>query len=192
MQYSYSRFDNLDRRNGNGSSEYNDDWLDGMSIFDNEWGSSAATTFNPTGRDAFDDRLPKHKRDKFEKLYKIHNGKGEESRKTDIRQSHIENDAKTFMSVLEMPQPQRERVLLILENLDLSSNNFGGGRRYEKIILALCSLVSDESLSQKQYASIDNRLFLTDEFRELMDTTKMSSSELRKIREAIRQRSDEF
>lgn len=176
--------DPFDRGNGNGSRNARDDWADEVSIFDNEWGSQAATTFNPK-------EAPLSRMEKFESLYQIQNGKGEANRKTTIRQSHIKNDTETFMDVLEMPTYQRERVTYILDNLDLSSNNFGG-KRYEKIILATCSLVADEALSNSRDPDVDDRLFLSDEFRQLMDSTKMSSSEHRQLRVMVRERSDYF
>lgn len=191
MQSNIYKFDLFDRANGNGSRAKTDDWLDERSIFDNEWGSSAATTFNPNDTDINGDKLPEDRREKFESLYKLHNGKMEKSRKSDIRTSHINNDARTFMSVLEMPSTQRDRVMLVLDDLDISSNNFGS-RPYEKIILAICSLVADEALSRRKNVEITERLFLSDEFRDLMDCTKTSSSDLRKLRRDIREKSEHF
>lgn len=191
MQYLNTSLDTLDRRDGNGASSSTDDWLDNMSIFDNEWGSAAATTFNPSEVSNSVSPDFRSRTEKFEELYELHNGKGERSRKSDIRQSHIVNDANLFMSRLELPEPERERVLLILDNIDISSNNFGS-RKYEKIILGLCSLVSDELLSNQPNPSLDDRLFLTDEFKQLMQSTGMSSRELRQIRVRIRQSSDHF
>lgn len=184
MQSALALVDPFDRASGNGSRDASDDWADEVSIFTNEWGSQAATTFNPN-------EAPRNQMKKFESLYKIQNGKGEANRKTTIRQSHIKNDTETFMDVLEMPAYQRERVTHILDNLDLSSNNFGG-TRYEKIILATCSLVSDEALSNSRDPDVDDRLFLSDQFRKLMDSTEMSSSEHRKLRVAVRKKSDYF
>lgn len=186
------RFDAFDRARGNGSTDSSTDWLDEQSIYTNEWGSVAATTFNPHEPDANGNPLPERKKQRMERWEDFHNGKGRTTRADEINKSHIQNDANTFLSVLELPQPQRDRVLLILDNLDISSNNFGAGRPYEKIILALCSLVADEALTDQPNPSIDDRLFLQDEFRELMDATEMSSSELRRIRAAIRERTDEF
>lgn len=176
--------DPFDRSTGNGSRSETDDWLDGESIFSNEWGSTAATTFKPTD-------APAQKQDQLDRLYKLQNGKGERSRKDTIRASYIENDAETFMSVLEMPEPQRETVRNILSNLDISSNNFGG-RSYEKIILAICSLVADEALSTQPNPSVNDRLFLTDEFRDLMEVNKMSGSEHRSLRVSVREKSEYF
>lgn len=188
-------FDPFDRGTGNGSRKVEDDWLDQESIFDNQWGSTAATTFHPDNTDANGNPIPRRKQRRLERQYKLHNGKGESTRKETIRQSYIVNDAKTFMSVLELPEKQRTRVLEILDDLDISSKNFGG-RPYEKIILALCSLVSDEELSRRLDAnedpSFDSRLYLTEEFRDLMDSTKMSNREHRQIREQIREKSKHF
>lgn len=191
MQFAASALDPFDRSNGNGSRSVSDDWLDETSPFTNEWGSAAATTFNPEDTDAKGEPIPPDKQRKLKNLYELHNGKGEPSRKGDIRQSYIENDAKTFTSVMEMPEIQRKRVLTILDEINISSNNFGGCR-YEKIILAICSLVADESLSNQPNPSINDRLFLSDDFRDLMDSVQMSSSDLRHIRQRIRQESDQF
>lgn len=183
MKVKLALLDPFDRGNGNGSRNARDDWADEVSIFDNEWGSQAATTFNPSD-------IPE-KESKFQNLYELQNGKGESTRRTTIRQSHIQNDTETFMDVLEMPTYQRERVTHIVENLDISSNNFGG-KKYEKIILAICSLVSDEALSNSADPDVSDRLFLTDRYRELMDSTNMSSSEHRQLRVAVRERSEYF
>lgn len=184
-------FDSFDRGTGNGSRNQTDDWLDDQSIFDNEWGSSAATTFKPSDTDGKGNTLAQEKQEKFQQLYKLHNGKMERDREKDIRHSHIRNDTKTFISVLEMPNIQQEEVLEIVEELDISSNNFGS-YKYEKIILAVCSLVADRHLGKQPNPSLDERLFLTDSFRELMDVTKCSSSELRDLRESVRQKSAYF
>jgi hypothetical protein len=184
MQSAQALIDPFDRSNGNGSRSSSDDWLDEESIFSNEWGSTAATTFKPEDG-------PATKRDRLERWYDLQNGKGESSRKDTIRASHIQNDAETFMSVLEMPSRQRDTVREILDNLDISSNNFGG-QRYEKIILAICSLVADEALSNQPNPSINDRLFLSDEFRDLMRVNEMSGSEHRQIRVNVRQKSDYF
>lgn len=191
MQSISTHFDPFDRSNGNGSANWVDDSIDEQSIYDNQWGSSATTTFNPTGRDGHGNPIPQDRQETLERLYEWQHGKGEASRKGDIRHSHIENDADVFMSVLEMPKVQRDRVKNILHNLDIASQNFGS-RKYEKIILALCTLISDEFLTKQPNPSIDDRLFLTDQFRELMDCTGMSSSELRKIRNSVREKSEYF
>jgi hypothetical protein len=187
----YQIFDPFDRQPGNGSREAVDDILDDDSIFDNEWGSAAATTFDPNGTDAKGNDLPDHRRDKLRDLYAWHNGKWEGSRKGDIRWSHIRNDTETFCSILELSELERERVLTLLEELDLSSNNFSN-QCYESVVLGLCTLISDESLSARPDPSIDDRLICRDEFQELMDVTDTTSADLRSIRPKIRTQLDYF
>lgn len=188
--------DAFDRRGGNGSASDADTFLDEQSIYDNEWGSAAATTFNPADTDAHDNSLPQVTKQKFQRLYAHHNGKGESNRRQDIITSHMMNDTDTFVSVLDMPAPQRRRVKKVIEELDTSSNNFGG-RKYEKIILAVCSLVSDEAVSRRHSveSNIDiteQQIGKTDAFNELMEATGMSATEYRTIREQVRQRSEYF
>lgn len=192
-----SAYDAFDRTSGNGSTSGADDFLDAHSIFQNEWGSTAATTFKPSDTDAKGNKLPPDKRQKFEDLYALHNGKGERSRKQDILHSHILNDTKVFVSVLELPKLQRERVMHIIEDLDISSQNFGQNRRYEKIILATCSLVADEKLSERQTDAdsdelMANRLSNQERFEELMESVEMTATDHRRIRQQIRQESDYF
>lgn len=184
MQSAIELVDPFDRGNGSGSRGEGDDWVDSVSIFDNEWGSQAATTFEV--RDA-----PPWQKEKFERLYSRQNGKGEGDRRSTIRQSYIENDMEMFMDVMDMPVYQRERVSRVMDDLDFSSNNFGG-KRYEKIILTVCSLVADEALSNSEDPDVEDRLFLTDSFRELMEVVGMSSGEHRQLRVAVRKRSDYF
>jgi len=101
------------------------------------------------------------------------------------------NDAQTFATILELPEYQKQRIIEIAEEFDFEANRFGG-KPYEKILLAICSLVSDKELSDKPYASLDKRIVLTDEFRELMDVNEMSSSEHNRIREMVREKTEYF
>lgn len=176
--------DPFDRSNGNGSRSAEEDWLDEhTTAWENQW-STAATTFYITD-------APTHRQDHFESLYKAHNGWGESDRKSTIRRSHIVNDAETFCNILELPEYQRERVIELAQELDFSANRFGG-KSYEKILLAVCSLISDAELSKKSYASVDKRLIFTDEFRDLMDVNELGSREHNRIREMLRQKTDHF
>jgi hypothetical protein len=177
--------DPFDTDPGSGASPASDKWLDEQSPFDNGWGSNAATTFKKAD-------VPATKKQKFERLYDLHNGKGESHRSMDITDSYIKNDLETFMSVLELPAHQRSLVRELFQDLDISSNNFGGSRPYEKILLCLCSLVADKKLSEQPNPSIDDRLFVSDRFRNLMDVTGMSSREHRRIRTSIRQKLEYF
>lgn len=176
--------DPFDRGNGNGSRSTEEDWLDeNTTASENQW-STAATTF-------YISDAPAYRQEHFESLYKANNGWGESDRRGTIRRSHIVNDAETFASILELPPYQRKRVTQIAQEIDLSSNRFGG-KPYEKILLAICSLVSDEELSKRPNPSVDNRLICTDEFRDLMEVNKLGSREHNRIREMLREKTDYF
>lgn len=186
------KLDPFDRGDGSGSRSSGDDWLDAKSIFDNEWGSTAATTFDPDDTDAKDERINANKQKRLKRQYKRHNGKGESDRTGSIRSSHISNDIDLFISILDLPDNQAKIVKNIMDNIDISSRNFGPGGRYEKVILTVCSLVSDKHLSEQPNPSVQARLFMTDEFRELMQVCEMSTKDHRNMRPYVRKESDYF
>lgn len=185
MNTIHSLFDPFDRSVGNGSSSGEDDTIDTGEVYEMNWGSQAATDFNPD-----EVRTSNKRRAKFKQLEKLNHGKGEQSRKETIRASHITNDLETFMSVLELPSRQRENVREIVEDVGVDSNTFGG-TPYEKIFLTICSLVADEALSNND-GHFDDRLLFSDEFRELMTVTEMSSKDHRQLRVKIRDRAAYF
>lgn len=183
-------FDAFDRSNGNGSRSAEEDWLDENSTAaENQW-STAETTFYYWEASAA-------KQDRFEDLYDAHHGKGEGNRRSTIRRSHIVNDAETFVNLLEMPKPQADRVVEIAKRLDFSSTRFGG-KPYEKILLAICSLISDEALSARidkknsSNAAINQRIVLSDTFKDLMDANDLGSREHNRIRQMLREKTEEF
>lgn len=176
------QLDTLQRETGDGSGEKVDDWMDGNSrIHPNHW-STAQTTFRVSD-------APAHKRQKYDDLKDAHDGKGEQDRRTTIRQAKILKDTDTFCSICELPNQQAERVSSIIQESDISSNNYGG-KSYEKIILSVMSLVVDESIDNPE--RMDQRLILQDEFKDLITSVGTSSSELRRIRQMIRERTDYF
>jgi len=192
----HTAHDQLERSAGNGAASEKDALVDGSSIFTNEWGSAAATTFDPQDTDASGNDISNHKQNQFEDLYALHNGRYEQSRKGDIRSSHIHNDLNTFCSVLELEQSQRDNIEHVVNNIGVASTEFGG-RKYEKIILAICSLVVDKRLSEQHSVHTDidvqaRRLTNRADFTELMDTVGMTPTELREIRTQIRKRSQFF
>lgn len=182
-------FDKFDRSTGNGSRSAEEDWLDEHSTSaENEW-STAETTFYYWEADGNGSR--------YKDLYDTHHGKGESDRKSTIRRSHIIKDAKTFVNILELPEPQAERVIQIAEELDFSSRVFGG-KPYEKILLAICSLVSDRALSRKldhnnpSGSFADRRIVLDESFKNLMEVNELGSREHNRIRQMLREKTDLF
>ncbi len=183
-------FDPLDRSDGNGSRSAEEDWLDeNTTAAENQW-STAETTFYHW--EASDGQSQHYKN-----LYATHHGRGEGDRRSTIRRSHIVTDAETFVNILEMSQPEAEHVVDISKELNFSSKRFGG-KPYEKIILAVCSLVSDKALSQKlDHNNLDSnvanrRIVLDDSFRDLMDANNLGSREHNRIRQMLREKTDFF
>jgi len=182
-------FDALDRKEGDGSRGNDEDWLDGNTrIKDNKW-TTSCTTFWPDGLDGQGNKLSQKKRKRYKELRKAHDRfsseKEEYNRKTTIRYGHIMNDVFTYCNICELPEHQSEEVASIIKDTDISSNNYGG-KRYEKIILAVMSLIVDREIDSAE--DMDQRLILNDEFRELMDNNAMGTTELRKVRQMVRER----
>lgn len=178
--------DALDRSDGNGSRSREEDWLDAnTTASENQW-STAETTF-------YMSEVPKHKKKRFKSLYDRHHGKGESDRSSTLARMKMMADTESFCAMLELSQPLRERVVHIMQDIDISANNFGG-KSYEKIILAVISLVHDEHLSAQPKGAIDfdQRLIFDDDFRELMDSNSIGSREMRGVRDQIRQKTEYF
>ncbi len=183
--------DPSDRGDGSGSRDESEDWLDAKSIYNNEWGSTAQTTFNPDDTDAKDKPISKSKKQRLKRQYKRHNGKGESDRKSTIRTSHVTNDTELFTDVLGLPESRASSVDSIIKEIDLEEVA-NGHYTYEKIILTTASLVEDKHLSEQSNADFQQRLRMTEEFKELMEVCKMSSKDHRQLRPKIRSRSSYF
>lgn len=180
--------DALDREAGAGSRCKEEDWLDVNTTASEDQWSTANTTFRAS-------EAPAHRREHFESLYRVHAGWGESDRRGTIRRSCIVSDAETFCSILELPKYQKKRIVSIAEEIDLSPSRFGG-KAYEKVLLSICSLVSDKFLSQRMNGTsdeiMDNRLVRRDDFRELMDVNNLSSREHNRIRQMLREKTEYF
>jgi len=100
-------------------------------------------------------------------------------------------------STIAENQCERERVVNIAQELDFSSTRFGG-KPYEKILLAICSLVSDEELSRRfeegtiQATATQQRLILSERFRDLMEVNSLGSKEHSRIRQLLRDKTELF
>lgn len=175
-------FDALERRSGDGSTEVTADWLDENSnVHPNHW-SNARTTLRVSD-------APPHKRDLFRDLKKANAGKGEDDRKSTLREAKILKDAHTFCVICDLDDSQREHVIDIIQESDISSNNYGG-KPYEKIILAVMCLVVDESISNPEH--MDTRLTQNERFEQLMESVGMDIWEMQRMRQMVRKRTDYF
>lgn len=182
-------FDAFDRDNGTGSRSLEEDWLDANNrVQDNKW-TSANTTFWPRSADGNGNKLSGEQRKRFRELRKVHDrfASSSDNRKTTIRYGHIMNDVYTFCNICGLDERETETVATLIKETDISSKNYGG-KRYEKIILALMSLVVDANIETAE--EMDQRLILQDDFKELMENTEFSSGELRTVRQMIRERID--
>ena len=184
-------FDMLDRNEGTGSRNVEEDWLDGnSSVKDNKW-TTSRTTFWPDAEDGHGNKLTGDSRKRWKELRKAHDRFSSEGdnydRKTTIRYGHIMNDVHTFCNLCELSKHHTEEVASIINNSDISSKNYGG-KRYEKIILAVMSLIVDRDIDTVD--NIDQRLILDEDFKQLMENAKMGTTELRKVRQMVRERVD--
>lgn len=184
-------FDALSRESGDGSRSTEADWMDeNTRVSDNKW-TSSRTTFWTEGTDGNGNTLNKSQRDKYKRLRKVHDRFAGENkkynRKTTIRYGHIMNDVYTFCNLCSLREQQTESVSNIIRETDISSNNYGG-KSYEVIILAVMSLIVDRDIDSVE--DMNKRLLLTDSFRNLMDSNEVGSSELRTVRQMVRERVD--
>lgn len=182
--------DPFDRSNGNGSRSAEEDWLDeNTTAAENQW-STASTTF-------YYWEAGYGQSQHYKELYDWHHGKGEGDRRSTIRRSHIVNDAETFVNILELSEPEAKQVVQIAQELDFSSTKFGG-KPYEKILLAVISLVSDQALSRKldqdniNSDAANRRIILDDKFRDLMEVNNLGSKEHNRIRQMLREKTTLF
>lgn len=181
-------FDRFPRDAGEASADSRDEWRDKTSRVDgNDW-STARTTFY-TDTDGYGNPLSSSKQAKFEQLKKHHGGFGEADRANTIKRTEVMCDTRAFCSILELPAFQRDRIERIMEDAEIDSNN-SGGRCYEMIILAVISIVVDESIDSVE--EIDRRAQRREAFQELMESVDMSVTELRRIRQMVRDTFDEF
>ena len=166
----------LDRSSGNGSRKYTEDWLDENTTAKEDRFAKGRTTFRP-------DDAPSHLQRKYEWLRDRHNGKWAKDRDRQLKKAMIRVDAEAFCDVLNLSSVESQEVQEIIEDSDMSSNNYGG-KPYEKVVVAICSLVSD-----KYTDDFDNRIVNTERFGEILEHVDMSRGEHKRLRQAVRERS---
>lgn len=182
-------FSALVRKSGDGSRSVEADWIDeNTRVSDNKW-TTSRTTFWSDDTDGKGNALKKSKREKYSRLREVHDrfaGENEKyNRKTTIRYGHIMNDVFTFCEICDLREHQTQSVANIIRETDISSNTYGG-KSYETIILAVMSLIVDRDINSVE--NMDKRLILTEEFQNLMDSNKIGSKDLRKVRQMVRER----
>ncbi len=160
---------------GAGSKSAIDDIIDEEAIIEHD-GRSTARTFY------YVEEAPEHKRKQFKRMLQHQEDMYHPSRSragANFR-ADMERTAKTFCSQCELNSYQTERVLHVMDDLDVNSY---GHYSTEKVILAVISLVANE----------DQRLIRDEpEYRDLVEQVGMTLEEVRKVRLMTRERTDAF
>lgn len=163
---------------GAGSNDAIDDMIDQEAIVENDGRSNTRTFFYP--EDA--EYETQEQATKFRRLIRWQDGEGHpsESRAAANFKADMERTAKTFCSQCEFTPYQTERVLHVMDDLDVNSY---GHYSTEKVILAVMSLVANE-----------DRRHLRDEelFRGLVGDVGMTMEQVRTVRLMTRQRTEAF
>lgn len=178
--------DHFDRTPGSGASKWSDEDMDeNTRVHPNDW-SVAQTTFYPDDPSA---ELTNKQRRYYMKLKSEHDRHPQDGRKTNLRRTEILKDAEAFSNFIELSDEQKERTMNIIREIDLSSQTYGG-KPYETIILAVMTLAVDESIDREEemYKRLTNR----QSFEEVLSVTDTSVSDIRKVRQQVRENTDYF
>lgn len=166
---------------GNGAQER---FIDQESPQENDGRSTTVTGFDP--HDARSEKIYRQGEwiDKWEWLNQLNDGVQDKNRSKHNWRAGKLNDAKLIANRLELTRPERDKLKRMADSIDF--NQFGSYRS-EQILLACASLISDENTTV-----YDNRIILQDEFREMLTSFDMGSSDHQQIRQAIRERTEYF
>lgn len=136
--------------------------------------SQAQTTFYPSD-------APSEKEQEYNRLKQWHNNKWSPDRRDELNEAMMMQDADTFGDILCMSDTQIQRVKDIIRSNDVSSNKYGG-KSYEKLIIAVATLIVDE-----QARTLEERLVNREKFDDVMELLEMDRSELWSLRERVRE-----
>jgi len=172
--------DELHREAGDGSVGRFDDIIDDSSSIENHHWSQGETTFRISD-------APKSTKHIYKRLYRANMGYGSLDRASVLRTAHIRKDIESFCAILEMIKNLESRVKsIVLDDIDLKE---AGSHKYEPIVLATCTLVHDEYLSNQDNVSLDDRIKNSDKFQSLMEANNTDYSEISDLRPWVRERS---
>lgn len=170
----------IQREAGDGNSKWADEDFDSNSLYEDNDGSDARTTFFH-----WDSDLPNGaNRDKWKRLAQLNYGKRSKDSSHRVWKAGKRNDAKLFCDHLDFDQKKTDKVIEMAESIDF--DHFGN-YTVEQVLVAGCSLVNDRAAD-----NFEDRIITRDEYKELMDITDMGTRDYRHIRNSIRQRTDHF
>ena len=161
---------------GGGSNMAIDDIIDEEAIIENDGRSNTRTFFYPEEGNYANRKQERQ----YKRLIRWQDGVGDSGRAAANFKADNERTAKTFCSQCELTKFQTERVLYVMNDLDVNSY---GHYSTEKVLLAVMSLVCNE----------DRRL-LRDEpqFQSLVADMGMTMEQVRRVRKMTRERTDQF
>jgi len=121
---------------------------------------------------------------KWRNLWKLADGQRNSDKSSKNWHAGKMNDAELFAGQLNFAEHERRKLKRMATTIDFTKF---GSFSTEQVMVASASLIRDENTSK-----YENRIILQDEFKELMEVTGLGSKQLRKIRQAIRERTDFF
>lgn len=170
---------------GDGSNGTEEAYIDSNSIIQNDGRSKCVTGFDP--RDVSHKTTVVRQGEtyrKWEWLNQLNDGVQENDRASANWHAGKINDAKLFCDHLNFSPELTEEVVEMAKTIDFSE--FG---QYTvcAVLVGCCSLVADSHTD-----TIEDRIIVRDEFKELMEVTGIGSREHNKIRQGIRERTEYF
>jgi hypothetical protein len=129
--------------------------------------------------------VPAEKRDRWRRIINnYHDGQTDPEKGKQNWQAGKVNDAKLFAGHLSLSASETAKLVEMARHIDFTK--FGSFSN-DQVLVAAASLISDENTSK-----YENRIILTDEYKELMEVVDLGSTQRRTIRQAIRERTDFF
>lgn len=182
----------IQREAGDGASGHQESYIDQHTPQENDGRSKTVTGFdssNPvdaSGRPVNNPQVRRNGRTyrKWDYLNQLNDGVQDKDRAAANWEAGKINDAKLFAGHLEFNREQTE--LLIEMSTTINFDEFG---QYDtsQVLVGCCSLVADRATD-----NFEDRIVVTDEFKELMEVANLGSREHRKIRQGIRDRTEFF
>lgn len=127
---------------------------------------------------------PSDKEGKWKNLWKLADGQRDSDKSSQNWQAGKVNDAKLFADQLHFTEAEEKKLVRMAKQIDFTKF---GSFSTDQVLVAAASLIRDENTQ-----FYENRIILQDEFKELMQVTDLGSKQHRKIRQAIRERTDFF
>jgi hypothetical protein len=127
---------------------------------------------------------PSSQEGKWRNLWQLADGQRNSDKSSQNWAAGKQNDAKLFADQLNFAEHERTKLKKMAREVDFTKF---GSFSTDQVLVASASLIRDENTTK-----YENRIILQDEFKELMEVTGVGSKQLRKMRQAIRERTNFF